>query len=178
MTTTHTAWQIDLGSSILSSHVQLQLQLDIKGDYGSVRARALPSTLSGTRFNTFPLLGSFFIGGGPHPSCEGKVCTNDCGESNGVCEDGGDFAVSQKCARGTDCLDCGPRTVEGPWVSTTEGGTTKPELALLIDAALLDADLNRYFLSVWVRPSMQHLATTTLRLVWCRLKLLVSMSAH
>jgi hypothetical protein len=39
----------------------------------------------------------------------GYLCTDACGRTNGVCDDGGFSSSTSLCAIGTDCSDCGAR---------------------------------------------------------------------
>ena len=49
-------------------------------------------------------------GGGGDPT---MICTNSCEFANdGECDDGGEGADFDECSLGTDCGDCGPRTVD------------------------------------------------------------------
>ena len=54
-------------------------------------------------------------------NCDGKTCGVGCdgddADGDGVCEDGGVGSKFQSCGRGSDCVDCGPRAVAGPWSS-------------------------------------------------------------
>lgn len=83
---------------------------------------------------------------GATPSCATITCTNDCmyqGQGlagDGICDDG-DVYSSQgaRCAWGTDCADCGPRTGTQPpagvygsvcaFGANCQGGTGKPSTA-------------------------------------------------
>jgi len=61
------------------------------------------------------------------------LCTNECRfDSNGVCEDGGPGATRDECEFGTDCTDCGPRTVSSTGGSASGGAS---ECSLLLPGA-------------------------------------------
>ena len=38
------------------------------------------------------------------------LCSDTCSRRNGRCEDGGSNSVTDRCAYGTDCSDCGTRS--------------------------------------------------------------------
>jgi hypothetical protein len=61
-------------------------------------------------------------GGGAGGSGPVEICTDECTTSaDGLCDDGGLGADYSVCELGTDCTDCGPRTVGGE--TGTGGGT-------------------------------------------------------
>ncbi len=63
-------------------------------------------------------------GGGTGGSGPMEICTDECSLSaDGLCDDGGPRADYSVCGLGTDCTDCGPRTVGG--AAGTGGGTAE-----------------------------------------------------
>ena len=51
----------------------------------------------------------------PFPSPPPTACRDECPfVKNGVCQDGGHKSKGSSCAYGTDCTDCGPRTLHPP----------------------------------------------------------------
>lgn len=69
------------------------------------------SKLSSISFLLLTLVASACNGGGGGPSTM-TVCTETCEYSgDGECDDGGEGSSGAYCALGSDCLDCGSRTV-------------------------------------------------------------------
>ena len=116
-------------------------------------------------------------GCGPQLQCAGSMCDTSCdGDGNyelgspssggypdrylvsrgdGVCEDGGDGATRQGCARGSDCVDCGPRASAGPWSShltAASSDAVNPTVAAVFSGLLADGS-QRYLLTVRVYPT-------------------------
>ena len=98
-------------------------------------------------------------GCGPQLQCAGSMCDTSCdGDGNyelgspssggypdrylvsrgdGVCEDGGDGATRQGCARGST-VDCGPRASAGPWSShltAASSDAVNPTVAAVFSAS-------------------------------------------
>jgi hypothetical protein len=56
------------------------------------------------------------------PDCQRLGCTNSCSTSFDVwCDDGGPNSHFGNCEFGTDCADCGPRTIVPPWNNASCG---------------------------------------------------------
>ena len=88
------------------------------------------------------------------PAPDASQCSNSClYASNGECGDGGPGAEYSSCAWGTDCLDCGPRTIQPPMPPGAPPriaeGSAPPSVGIYIVGGLAVA--SPICLCAWVR---------------------------